>query len=453
MLQAVAARHRCVSHYHAETGTAVSVFDEATLSIGGPLETISRIVKIEIDGVLFEVDPVRRAIHHPEHSDPAVPFPFNGKWWIQVFLCDGRYRSDLPASVRVWTLNGQCIVGPITEHLSDDSEMTSKLEGAPGSRFIEFKSSVQVQAILQTSSCGVESEETIGMFNPGTHSIDVIPIHSERYGICLSSGDAFGGIEHKHMIHGQGGHASGRILIDSAGTWWPKVREQFAYRSTVVIDDGGEWIDNVVRDPTIDEVEIWTSVARAGALNNMISASALNGRKVVTHEAKSALNAAQAQILVLDPDDDIPYGKTLAFMLFRDQSDPGFADRLEGAMRRIASIPRFIPVIERAWLGSRDVPSMTMPHYGIGFSRSTEMAAAAKVNLFKRLEVPTFDPCGRCQVRKECLSLVATPLASALLPNGAVCKIRLSLKDQFALKSTLDSDTRSSTMRAAASVA
>jgi hypothetical protein len=425
MLRAVASRHRCVSHYHGASGTSVSTFDEATLSLGGPIEVIDAIRRIEIDGVAFDVDPVRRAIHHPEHSDPAVPFLHNGIWWLQVFLCDGRYKTELPAQAAAWSGDGTIDVGRVEFHVADaDALMTSRMSGPPGARLLTFDAPTPTDIVVQTSAFGREMEQVMPTRPAGPGTFPIEAVHAERYGICLSSGDPFGGIEHKHMIFGQGGHASGRVLIDAKGFWLPKVREQFGYRSVILLDDGGDWVGNALRDPLIDEIDVWTTLDRAGAVRGMLGQENLSGRKITTYASKASVAAHAADVNVVEPGDEVPARKTISFLLFMDQAASSFPERYAATIRHLRTLPASINVIDRAWIGAKDIPSLTNRHFGMAFSRSTETSANAKVNLFKRLAVPDFQPCGSCEAKPFCLSFAATPLAMGMLPSNLGCRIR-----------------------------
>jgi hypothetical protein len=401
------------------------MFDEATMSIGGSIEAIDAITRLEIDGIAFDVDARRRTIHHPEHSDPAIPFHYDGCWWLQVFLCDGRYETKLPLKVRAWTSQVELVVGAVEVHVSDEKiELDSHISGPPGGRVLSFVSGSPTEVMMQTSFCGRELEEAVGVFPPGPNEIPILAVHSERYGITLSTIDPFGGIEHKHMIYGQGGHASGRILVDASGAWLPKVREQFSYRSAILKDDEGDWVSLAVSDPSFDEIDVWTSMARREVIEDMIRLSGGKGRKVTTYEMSSSQFAGSADVILIGADDVVPPAKTISLMLFTDQASEQFSDRYDAAIRRLKTIPASIDVIDRAWFGSRDVPSLDGRYYGVAFSTSSEASGTAKANLFKRMQMPTFDPCGSCNAKPFCLSVTAIPLAKNMLPTRSSCRIR-----------------------------
>lgn len=427
MLEAVAARHKCVSFYHASSGTQVSTFDEATLSLGGTHGAIQSVCGIEIDGVKFEVDRARKTVTHPEHSDPAIPFLHAGRWWLQIFLCEGRYERELPTKVKVSTTSGTHEVASVIIRQSDsDIEMASRLTGRAGDRRIECLSSHPVEGTIQWSVCGREMESGAVRLKAGRNEMKLHPIHGERYGICLSSTDPFGGIEHKHMVFGETGHASGRILANRDGFWLPKTRE-FAYRSIIAVDHGQDdgWLQNLMGDPEIDELDIWTSVSKA----QLIATSKLMapGRRITTYAPAVDPAAKFADVVIVDPDSHLPDNKDLAFMLFMDQAQDGFQDRLELVLRRLATIPDEINVIDRAWIGSKGQPAMSTPNYGIGFSVSSEKDKKSHIALYKRLSKAGALECVTCPVRASCDAMIATPWARGITPSAGNCRTREAL--------------------------
>jgi len=426
MPSAVIARHISRNFQHGASGTRESFIDEITVTVSGTRAEIDTVTRIDVDGVRVEIDPVRRLAMHRDHCDPAIPFEYEGEWHLQVFLWEVDIHTVRP---RVRTrVGGADMSLPVVireENLGDG--LSSSIERVDGRWFVVIEAPGGAELIWQGSRWGRETESEPKAVMGRAH-IEVPGSFSERHGLCISTDDPFGGTEHKHMIFGEAGHASGRIVAMKGRLLMPKLREQFAYRAAIVVDDleDPDWAARIVSGERFDEVDIWCRPERAELLGHLARRHT-NG-KVTTYAPAEASEARHADVVTLDRADAEHPGKPISFLLFTDQADGSFPDRLARAVAAVRRLPTDLDIVERAWLGDmRDVLSADHLHYGIGFSTSSDGSSRRTVELMKRLKLPSRSACVGCRKMRQCDAIIATPWASAAAPSEGRCAIRKAL--------------------------
>ena len=426
MLKAVAAPHRSRVFRHVESGTQTHEFEEPTITISGDREEVEAIREVKIGTLTVGINPARRVAHHKDHDDPAIPFVRGGRWHLQIFLC-GSDLSELGGTINIAGAGRRETVD-LRHFEGQPVRLETRLRTEGGRWFIDVGGDGTVETLWQGSLWGREFEQD-GPVVLGSGSIEIPALNSERLGLCLTTGDPYGGIEHKHVFFGEAGQPSGRIVAVSDRLLFPKLREQFRYRSLIVADDeeNPEWVERILSANRHDEADIWCRPNRA----EVIQRAFRNDPKVrVTTFTTLSDGGEGADVIVTDPSDRLPPDRPVSFLLFSDQNDPAFPERFSTVLRRIKSIPEEQPVLERGWLDGTSGPlSSDIASYGIGFSYSSDNDPRRAIDLTRRLRIPERSPCGGCDFAEECASIIATPWARGVMPGMSGCRVASALSE------------------------
>lgn len=425
-MRVVHSSHVSVMHRHTVEGTDVVAFQEPTITFVGSRQELERIrgAKAGAHSVVF--DHKRRTADHGTHQDPAIVVEAQGRSFLQVFLCDTD-PADTISKVGIVLDDGTTAAVDVVRHRTTEEDgIDSHVFRRDGLWVVEVEGR-EVTPIWQHASYGVE-QETVAAAVQGRGRVSVPPLFSDRLGLCLTTEDLFGGMEHKHLFHGEAGHPSGRWLFSRGSLHMPRARKMPAYRS-LVLDLTGDDMPSLDVAEGFDEVQAFCHPMHEDATRREYGRSGVP-LDVVT---VSGNEADAPDVLLVDARQIwMPAARPVSFLLFADQNAPDWADRLQASMALFTRLPEDVPVLDAAWFGETGVvPEMGDRHYGIGFSVSSADFPRAMVDLNKRLNHPDRQLCGKCPQTGRCMDFLATPWARPAQPASDTCRIRDGIEFLF----------------------
>jgi hypothetical protein len=422
-MKVVHSSHVSVMHRHTVEGTDVVVFREPTITFVGARDELGRIrgAKAGAHSVVF--DHQRRTAQHGTHLDPAIIIDAQGHSFLQVFLCDADPEESF-TKVGVVLDDGSVVALDTVRHRTTaDDGIDTEVSRTDGVWRVEVEGR-SVTPIWQHSSYGVE-RETLGPIVSGRGRVAVPALFSDRLGLCLTTEDLFGGIEHKHLFHGEAGHPSGRWLYSGGNLHMPRARKMPAYRSLVLdlTGDGRPSADVVMG---FDEVQAYCHPMHEDA------ARLAYGRYGVPLDVVTVSESEEDEpdLLLVDARQMWrPTVRPVSLLLFADQNEPDWADRLQASLALFARLPEEVPVLEAAWFGETGiVPEPGNRHYGVGFSQSSADFPRGMIDLTKRVRLPDRIMCGTCEYDGRCMDLLATPWARPAQPGPEGCGVKNALE-------------------------
>ncbi len=411
-------------HRHMEDGTDIETIDEGTLTFVGTAAELSRIRGVKANDHAVIIDHVRGTADHGSHIDPAIVVEHPTLTFLQVFL-SGSGAGEAVRKVAVVLDDGSAsMLDPVRHDPEHSGEIRSELRRSRSGWEFEVSGGC-VTPIWQHSRFGTE-RETLGMTMTGSGLLRVPALFSDRLGLCLTTDDVFGGTEHKHLLHGEVGQASGRWVYAGGNLHAPRARRMPAYRSAIAKLLDGE-VPPVDAFTGFDELQIFCRPEHAEMAMKDYAASGVSSLGVVTvsdHEEDDP------DILLIDPRAGYfgaPH-RPISMLLFADQNDPEYQDRFTAAASLFRQLPEETPVVESAWFSeSRVEPERGVRYYGIGYSHSTADFPSAMVALTRRQMSPERQLCGSCPRSANCLDMLATPWAKTVQPGKDRCRIKEGL--------------------------
>ncbi|MTH97600.1 hypothetical protein [Roseibium sp. RKSG952] len=416
-MRAVYAKHRCRVFRHVEPTVRKNLFDENTLTLIGTEDEISSVTRIETGDRSVRIDHVRGTADHGTHIDPMIPIEYRGEIILQLFLC-GYEESDMTETV-IAHAGGEArrLVPEKSDDASSENMSTSVRKSEDG-WFLKVVAPEGADIIWQFQAGGKEHEVEADHV-VGEAEIRLPSYMGNRLGICITSPEIFGGVEHKHLIFGEVGHPSGRHLWSRGTLYAPKLADQFVYRSLIIDFRPGDDFPKDLR--SFDEIEL---IAEQGDVDAALTAmNDLGVKGIVTSLSHAGRPGPRhGDIVLLTPGDDPIKDETCSYLLFRDQDDPDYPERLEAAVRAARSGADNL--IELPWLGAA-TPTLTSSEsqYGIAFSVSGPETRKSKVFTAKRGMLPQRTPCGDCREFRRCSLATAMPWPERLVP-GDECTIK-----------------------------
>lgn len=422
-MKAVHSTHVSLMHRHMEDGTDIERFEEGTITLVAPPADLRKIRGVRANAHSVVIDHAHGVADHGSHMDPAIIVETPTLTFLQIFLCGADAGEAVP-KVAVAFDDGSISIIDTLKHLpEDEGNLQSAMTRTRAGWQVEV-SGGSVSPIWQHSRFGVETE-TLGAQIAGDAVLRVPNLFADRLGLCLTTDDVFGGTEHKHLLHGEAGLASGRWVYAGGTLHAPRGRRMPAYKSVVAkLLDG----DIPPRDAFygFDELQIFCRPEHAEfAMQDYAGTAAAVSVMTVSEE-----EGDDPDLLLVDPTQGYfgSPGRPISMLLFADQNAPDYPDRLKAAVALFRHLPEETPVLENAWFSeSRIEPERGMRHYGIGFSHSTADFPKGMVDLTRRMMLPERQLCGRCDHSGTCLEMLATPWAKAVQPKGERCDIRDAL--------------------------
>jgi hypothetical protein len=424
-MKVVHSTHVSVMHRHMEDGTDVEKFDEGTLTFVGSVADLRRIRGVKANDRAIVIDPVRQTADHGTHMDPAIIVDDPSLTFLQIFLCGSGAGEEIRKVAVVMDDNSVIMLEPVRHKPTDDENIYSELRRIDGSWQFEVSGS-SITPIWQHSRFGTE-REMVGMPIVGSGKLRIPPLFSDRLGLCLTTDDMFGGTEHKHLLHGEAGQASGRWVYVGGNMHAPKAKRMPAYRSVVA-----RLMDGDVPPPDafagFDELQIFCRPEHAELAIHDYIASGIPALSVMT---VSEEEEDDPDILLVDP--RLGYrgnrDRPISMLLFCDQNDPTYPDRFQAAVSLFRHLPEETPVLESAWFSESAIePERGVRHYGISYSHSTADFPKGMVELTRRLMLPDRQLCGSCQHSATCLDMLATPWAPTVQPGQKSCRVKDGLE-------------------------
>lgn len=420
-MKVVHSAHVSVMHRHMEDGTDVERFDEGTLTFVGSAAELRRIRGVKANDHNVVIDQERRTADHGTHMDPAIIVEDPALTFLQIFLC-GNDAGEAIRKVAVVLDDGSVsVMEPVRHEAAEEDDIRSELKRSRSGWTFEVSGS-SVTPIWQHSRFGAE-RETVGMAIAGSGILRIPALFSDRLGLCLTTDDVFGGTEHKHLLHGEAGHASGRWVYAGGNMHAPRARRMPAYRSAVARLMDGD-VPPVDAFAGFDELQIFCRPEHAQLAMTDYAASGVAAIGVVT---VSENEEEDPDILLVDPRAGY-FGnpeRPISMLLFADQNDPSYPDRFRAAASLFRHLPEETPVLESAWFSESHVePERGVRYYGIGYSHSTADFPKAMVELTRRMMLPERQLCGSCPRSANCLDMLATPWAKPVQPGKEKCAIK-----------------------------
>ena len=421
-MKVVHSTHVSLMHRHMEDGTDVERFEEGTLTFVAPPVELRRIRGVKANGHAVVIDHTRQTADHGTHMDPAIVVEDPAFSFLQVFLC-GSDAGEAIGRVAVVFDDGTAAVFDTVRHEASQEDLSSVLVRRRGSWMFTVSGS-SVTPIWQHSSFGTE-RETLSTTIAGEGVLRVPALFSDRLGLCLTSDDVFGGTEHKHLLHGEAGMASGRWVYAGGNMHAPRARRLPAYKSAVAkLFDGDAPPPDAFAG--FDELQLFCRPEHAGMAMEDYASSA----SAVSVMTVSEFEDEDPDILLVDPRTGY-FGmgsRPISMLLFADQNDVSYPDRFRAAAALFRHLPEDVPVLESAWFSESGIePERGVRHYGIGYSHSSADFPKAMVELTRRLMLPERQLCGSCPRAGNCLDMLATPWARTVQPGRDRCGIREGL--------------------------
>lgn len=409
-------------HRHTLEGTDVVVFKEPTITFVGTRAELERIkgAKAGTHSVVF--DHQRRTAHHGSHADPAIIVDAQGHSFLQVFLCDADPDESF-TKVGVLLDDGSVVaLDPVRHRTTADDGIHSDVTKTDTGWLVEVEGRA-VTPIWQHASYGIE-RETVCPVVSGQGRVMVPALFSDRLGLCLTTEDLFGGIEHKHLFHGEAGQPSGRWLYSGGNLHMPRARKMPAYRS-LVLDLTGDGLPSADVVLGFDEVQAYCHPMHEDAARLAYGRYGVPLDIVTTSEAEDD----EPDLLIVDARYMWrPTARPISLLLFADQNAPDWGDRLQASLALLRRLPGEVPVMESAWLGDAGMtPEPGNRHYGIGFSTSSADFPRGMIDLTKRIRLPDRMLCGTCGLDGRCMETLATPWAKPAQPGPDGCLVQNAL--------------------------
>lgn len=419
-MKVVHAAHVSVMHRHMEDGTDVERFDEGTLTFVARADELRRIRGIRANDHSVVIDHQRQTADHGTHMDPAIIVEDPSITFLQVFLC-GNGADEPVSKVAVVLDDGSVsILETVRHEPSDDSDIRSELKRTRSGWSFEVGGS-SVTPIWQHSRFGTE-RETIGTTITVGGILRVPSFFSDRLGLCLTTDDMFGGTEHKHLLHGEAGQASGRWVFAGGNMHAPRARRMPAYKSAVAKLMDGE-VPPREAFAGFDELQLFCRPENAeAALREYAGCASSIGVMTV-----SEYEEEEPDVLLVDPlvGYEARPDRPISMLLFADQNAHAYTERFKAAAALFRSLPDETPVLESAWFSESGMePERGVRYYGIGYSHSTADFPKGMVELTRRLMLPERQLCGSCARSANCLDMLATPWARTVQPEKDSCRIR-----------------------------
>lgn len=418
-MKVVHSSHLSVMHRHMQDGTDIERFEEGTLTFIASAGDLRRIRGIKANAHAVVIDHVRQTADHGTHSDPAIIVEEGTFTFLQIFLCGSDAAERISRVALILDDGSLVMVDAVRHDPPEDEGLTSSVTWTQAGWFAEANG-VSVTPIWQHSRFGVE-KETVGGTVSGRARLKVPALFSDRLGLCLTTDDLFGGIEHKHLLHGEAGQASGRWVYAGGNMLAPRARRLPAFKSAVVRLDG-EDVPPLEAFAGFDELQIFCHPRYAEfALRDYSSIGAS-----VSVMSFSDNEEDQPDLLLVDPRFGYhnPSSRPISMLLFSDQNDPEYPDRFRAAAALFRRLPENVPVLESAWFAESGIePTRGERHYGIGYSYSSADFPAAMNDLTRRIVLPGRQLCGICEKSSNCMDMLATPWAKTVQPGKDHCGI------------------------------
>lgn len=425
-MKVVHSSHVSVMHRHTVEGTDVVEFREPTITFVGAREDLLRIRGAKAGSHAVAFDHQRKTAQHGSHSDPAIIIEAQGRSFLQVFLCDAD-PDETFTKVGVLLEDGSVeTLDPVRHVTTADDGIDTEVTRQDGAWRVEVEGR-SVTPIWQHSSYGIE-RETLGAAIEGRGRLLVPALFSDRLGLCLTTEDLFGGIEHKHLFHGEAGHPSGRYVYSGGNLHLPRARKMPAYRS-LVLDLTGESVPSSDIVAGFDEVQAYCHPMHEDAARREYGRSGIPVDVVTVSEAEDD----EPDLLVVDARRMWrPTARPISLLLFADQNTPEWGERLQASIALYTRLPEEVPVLETAWFGeSGIVPNRGDRHYGVGFSTSTADFPRGMIDLTKRLTLPDRMLCGVCEQAARCMDVLSTPWAKPAQPGAEACAVKNAIEFLF----------------------
>lgn len=417
--------HRVRNRRHAAAGTVEMQFLETVVSLRGTLREIRAVRAVELCGRRVELDHDAMLANHGSHADPLVPAVIDGGEMVQIFLADlepGIVREG-PVLELAQGRTRHCPEVWEGDRAPAETIASSLARHGTGRWSIAAASSQPFEVLVQRFADG-RAQETRTVLPAGSHEISVGPCFGEVHGVALSSLAIAGGLEHKHMILGKFGLASGRHLLSGGALLPPRAMEPFAYRSLVSDVRSPACIAaTLAHAGAFDEIELWCAPDLASACSEA-GRGRSGGWRVRTHAPPG--DDASCDVTTLAPGDTPPMnGRPFSYMLFRSARDEDFGDRLAAAAACARSRPE-APLIDRAWLSCKESHDVGRG-YGIGYSlpgpgRGERRDAMDEI---RRRRLPD-SPCNGCGTAARCDATMPHPREGFPAP-GESCGIMAHL--------------------------
>jgi len=415
-------------HRHMEDGTDVERFEEGTITFVAPASDLRRIRGMKANGHSVVIDHVHGTADHGTHMDPAIIVETPTMTFLQVFLCGADAGVSVPKVAVVLDDGSACVIETVRHVPDEEGDITSSLVRTRSGWSFDV-AGASVTPIWQHSKFGIE-RETVSTTIIGSGVLRVPSLFSDRLGLCLTTDDLFGGTEHKHLLHGEAGMPSGRWAFAGGNLHAPRARRMPAYRSAVAKLFDGE-VPPVDAFAGFDELQLFCRPEHAemAMSDYAASAQAVSVTTVSEHEDEDP------DILLVDP--RLGYfgapDRPLAMLLFEDQNDPDYPDKLAAAASLFRRLPQETPVLESAWFSESGIePERGVRYYGIGYSHSSADFPKGMVDLTRRMMLPERQLCGSCGRAANCLDMLATPWSKNVQPTKNVCRVRNALDVLFA---------------------
>ncbi|NTF17270.1 hypothetical protein G6L37_02340 [Agrobacterium rubi] len=419
-MKAVHSKHTSLMHRHMHDGTDVERFEEGTITFVASVSDLKRIRGVKANGHSVVIDHSRGTADHGTHMDPAIIVDTPTMTFLQIFLCGADAGEAVP-KVAVVLDDGSVTIIDTVRHVPDeDADVSSSLARKRSGWTFEI-SGGSVTPIWQHSRFGTEMEMLSSPI-AGNALLRVPNLFSDRLGLCLTTDDVFGGTEHKHLLHGEAGLASGRWVFAGGNMHAPRSRRMPAYRSAVAKLLDGD-VPPVDAFAGFDELQLFCRPEHADLAMHDYAESAA----AVSVMTVSEFEDEDPDILLVDPRGGY-FGRPdrpISMLLFADQNDRDYPDRLKAAASMFRHLPQDTPVLESAWFSEGGIePERGIRYYGIGYSHSSADFPKGMVDLTRRMMVPDRQLCGTCQRSGTCLDMLATPWAKTVQPGQDGCTVK-----------------------------
>jgi hypothetical protein len=383
LILAILADHVTDLTRHTLDGERRHISDEATLSLMGAEDVISRIQSITYCDYSVQIDHQRQRSVHAAHSDPAIPFALEGNVVLQIFLY-GLKIEQVDEQVHIVMDDGSTFTVTAEMKSKAVTDLTARIR--KGEIWtLEFQASSATDVIFQYLDDGVE-QEMRKTFSAGSYEVAINTRHKDRFAVCLSpANDPFGCIEIKHSFLGEVGASSGRYLFSRGRVWAPPTRTLPAYQS-VVVDGLTSAISTTVFDAIRDAQEIDLYIRTDAARTIMSELSRIKAQHKLTTVGGDF--SEECDLILISPEQAIPsdWKGQVSTLLFQDQASEGFSELLGRTSIRFEKDAEFRKkALERFWLQAsanyHDEPRKAA--YGVSWSISTGPEARGRVDLAK----------------------------------------------------------------------
>ncbi len=223
---------------HAESGPVMHRDQDILVRLAGPADRLRAIAAIEVDDYRADLLWGPRLIAHPGHADPLFLHERGGSPTVSLILYDpgAAHRSgsrvtliaeDAREVIQARSVDSG-VAWPHPEPLASDLDADDRLR---------ISADGPVEVIRQAMVAGrfVERHQRLPA---GAHTLDLdVPDRADAFGVAVNvdlGGDA--ALEHKHMVFGHFGQASGRHVLVDGTVLAPKTPDPFRYRSLLVLD-------------------------------------------------------------------------------------------------------------------------------------------------------------------------------------------------------------------------